>query len=723
MADDEAEHADDDGQSGGRRLGLESLAISSKLAATIVVMSVAALLATSYVGLTTGWDLRRDLDEERLTALQASAASNVDSYLRHVRRSTATVAASPQAVVDLEGFSAPFETLLQTPISDLTDEREAVIGAYQTRYLNPIESAGIDVELEDVAPDNVAAVYLQFHYGPDDETPVDADAVDDADDGSDWSEFHAGAHPDYRAIADGLGLLDIYLIEPSTGHIVYSVRKGPDLGTSLLDGPFSGTGLAAAFDQARRNPEADTVAVDLSYYLPTLPDPVAFIAAPVNVDDELVGVVAVAVSDDALLDVLRDTGLTASEEETELDLFLFDADGTLRTDPRGYLVAPDEYLNASMENETLTAEDRALIDVFGSTVLIQKVAPSTVAAVVEDDASVGERPNPAGLPKFSIATPVTGDGLDGLDWSLAVEAPVETVEQSRVDFAERLLVIVAVLMILVAFGAVAWARRLMRPIRNLSDQLGAGLERTIDVPAPRRTPIEFRRLLASFSSMTDRLLDQRRHVEHTRRRRLDLLNTMLPPAIASRIAAGEAPTVDEIPRATVAAVVVLGLETSGLADERGVDRDVVEQILDELDDVADRHQVDRIKVVGDTYFAVCGHDRPFIDHAPRAVSFAIDARDVVDANVHGSATAIGLTVGIDSGPVLAGMTANDGGVYDVWGQTVTAAHYLARLGARGEILISDETRALLPTSITVESAPSHGESVSSVEPLTIGEAR
>ena len=40
-------------------------------------------------------------------------------------------------------------------------------------------------------------------------------------------------------------------------------------------------------------------------------------------------------------------------------------------------------------------------------------------------------------------------------------------------------------------------------------------------------------------------------------------------------------------------------------------------------------------------------------------------------------------------------------LYDVWGETVTVAHYLARQAPRDSILVSGQTRMLLPDSFDV----------------------
>ena len=104
-------------------------------------------------------------------------------------------------------------------------------------------------------------------------------------------------------------------------------------------------------------------------------------------------------------------------------------------------------------------------------------------------------------------------------------------------------------------------------------------------------------------------------------------------------------------------------------------------------------------MVGDVYFAACGHDRPLIDHAPRAVAFAADAEDAIRAiSAHSSADPAA-AIGVHTGPLTVGMSGGTRLLYDIWGETVTAAHYLARQAPREAIVVSESTRTLLPDSV------------------------
>jgi class 3 adenylate cyclase len=229
-------------------------------------------------------------------------------------------------------------------------------------------------------------------------------------------------------------------------------------------------------------------------------------------------------------------------------------------------------------------------------------------------------------------------------------------------------------------------------------------------------------LATSFESMSDTLDQQQIRLAIVREERLQTMREMLPTAVAERIAAGDLQNVDEVPEATVVVLVVLGLSDLVRSDGDGSDRETVDRLHAELDDLALQNGLDRVKVVGDAYFAACGHDRPYIDHAPRAIAFAADAHDVIRELSLDSPADLDVAVGIDTGPVIVGMTGGTRLVYDVWGETVTVAHHLARRAGRGQILISEQSKDLLPASIETDLVSGSGghDAIWSVDSSSVG---
>ena len=707
--------------------------MATRLAAAVILVSLVSLVVATWVGLTTGRDLGEDLFVERLESLQTSAAFDTTATMTSLDRAATAAAESPQAAVATELFAEAFDELadeLGTDRTDYDDEITLLFDAYVPRYIEPQDGTGRTPTFREILAETPAGVRLQSTYS----IPmagIRAEAIDDALDGSSWSEVHQVMHPVYRDIVQRVGYVDLLLVDAANRTVVYSVKKNPDLGTSLETGPFSGTGLALSVDRVLNNPEAGTFTSDLGFY-PTSLEPLGVIASPIMSDGKLLGVLAAMYDSTPLTSILTADGEweTAGYPETS-DTYLGGFDDTTRSEPRGYVEDPELFLDQAEAAGGLTEDERLAIETRGTTVLTLRVDDSTVVANRDSTAEIAERKSITGADVFSTIGPLDESaGDDALPWLVVAEIDTSVANSDIDDFRELLIVGVAIFVAVLAFAAAYWAGGIVRPVRQISDRLvdaRALGDRALDhepepLDVPDRSPIEFHRLAHSFETMAASLRAQRASVAAARAERLGLLRRMLPPTVAQRIADGHVQALEEVPQVTVGVAVVEGMGALVQVGAEAASRDVVDRLLSELDELAEQHGVERVKLVGDAYFAACGHDRPYLDHAPRLVGFVSDARDAVREISTESGTNVGLdlTAGIHTGAVTVGMTGGARLVYDVWGGTVTVAHEIARRADHGEILVTESTKRLLPDTVEVEHSTSNGdESVWSVEPATV----
>lgn len=651
------------------------------------------------VGVSTGQTLGRLVVDGGIEAQMGSGAWDAAAQLAYYRRVAEQLATSPQAGVAIREFSSALD---QLPLDsgDLALERERLEDHYREEYLDPLKRSGEDVELGDILPDDPSALYLQTAYSLPGRGGAEAIGISDAGDASTWTQVHAGVHPSYRDVVRQAGLLDIYLVDAGSERVVYSASKGPELGTSLAVGPFSGSLVARTAGAAAD--AAESTVSDLSYYRAEPGVPVGAAAAPVRAGDELVGLVVVTYDGTVYTERLGSLVESGSRPEDRA-LYLVGLDGTTRSDPQAYLADPDAFLAAGSEAGALTEDARDTIEATGTTVLTLPATDATVNAARDDDSRVTARTSITGTDVVGAVEPVP---VDDVDWFVVSELDAEVAGSAVSSFRQILLVGTAVFVVGLAFAAVAWANRFMQPVRVISERLAreALLEDDEPEPAPvvipPRSPVEFHRLADSFTAMGRSLRGQLRELAEARAARLSLLERMLPASIAQRVARGDVDSVEEVPTVTVAVVVVLGLGSLVGVDSSSA-RGLLDDLHAELDDIAVDHGLDRIKVVGDSYFAVCGHDRPYIDHAPRAVAFAERVAEAVRAAGRASSAPLEVTVGVNTGPVMVGMSGGARLVYDVWGPTVTTAHDLARSARPGDIVVTDATRARLPDDIEV----------------------
>lgn len=113
-----------------------------------------------------------------------------------------------------------------------------------------------------------------------------------------------------------------------------------------------------------------------------------------------------------------------------------------------------------------------------------------------------------------------------------------------------------------------------------------------------------------------------------------------------------------------------------------------------FDAIIERNNLEKIKTIGDAYMAVCG--LPLADplHATKTVQAAIEILAFIESR-KGEKHAFEVRIGINSGPVVAGIIGAKKFAYDIWGDTVNTAARMEQHGERGRINISQSTYALV----------------------------
>jgi len=185
-----------------------------------------------------------------------------------------------------------------------------------------------------------------------------------------------------------------------------------------------------------------------------------------------------------------------------------------------------------------------------------------------------------------------------------------------------------------------------------------------------------------------------------------LLDNMLPRHIADRLRESPTSVAERIPDVSVLFADLVGF--TRLAAR--ISPDLLVETLDELfsrfDELAARHGLEKIKTIGDAYMAVAGPSETSdpADQARRAVAMGRDMLDVVKAYGESVAMPLTLRVGIDSGPVVAGVIGRVRFSYDLWGDTVNVASRMESQGVAGAIHITSATARRLGSNYGLQTS-------------------
>ena len=199
-------------------------------------------------------------------------------------------------------------------------------------------------------------------------------------------------------------------------------------------------------------------------------------------------------------------------------------------------------------------------------------------------------------------------------------------------------------------------------------------------------------LLASFAKQRNEALAALRMEQE--RAELLLMN-ILPRSIADRLKSDHQTIADHFDAASIlfADVVDFTPFAQRLAPAAVVD--VLDELFSHFDTLVERHGLEKIKTIGDAYMAPAGVPDPSPDHARRAALLALDMREAIATSAVGGGSGLELRIGINSGPLIAGVIGSKRFLYDLWGDAVNTASRMESHSTPGEIQITRATYELL----------------------------
>jgi adenylate cyclase len=180
-----------------------------------------------------------------------------------------------------------------------------------------------------------------------------------------------------------------------------------------------------------------------------------------------------------------------------------------------------------------------------------------------------------------------------------------------------------------------------------------------------------------------------------------LLLNILPGPVAERLKAEET-IADHAEEVTVLFADLVGF--TGIADRTDA-RQVVEllnEIFSAFDDLVDRARLEKIKTLGDGYMVAAGIPTSRVDHAEAAAELALEMERCLASLPRAASAGVALRIGLDSGPVVAGVIGRSKFSYDLWGDTVNTASRMQSHAEPGEIRVTEETHRRLVGSFELE---------------------
>lgn len=655
-----------------RRPRLFRVSIQSKILLALLLSSILGVGVIALIGALSGRTALRQVESERLIELRESQRRQVEALFREVTNSLIVYSSGFSITEATAALTAGFNQLSSANITPA--QQQALVDYYTNDMLKPIDRAtGNRLDLGAVLPTSNAQRYIQALYtaGP----RADGLPVADAGDGSAWSAANARFDFYMRSIVTRFDYRDALLLDMQ-GNVVYSVKKGPDLGTNILTGPYRESKLRDAYQKALRSNDLDFVWItDFQPYQPQLDTPTAWVVSPIGASGKFDGVMALPVPIAKINKIMtadkhwQSAGMGASTET-----YLAGPDDLMRSDSRLFLEDPQEYrreaINAGTPPDVVEQALR-----LGGTTLVQPVASSGLRAAQRGESGTVPGVDYTGNKELEAYAPLNVPNSD-LHWSILATRDDSDAFARLGHFSKTLAIAVATMVFAICVASMVIAQAAVRPVRRLEEGTRKISSGDYEVSIPVTSRDEIGDLTAAFNEMSRNLAIKEELLNEQRSENNRLLLALMPESVLQRYREGESNIAQKHQDVAIIYADIVGLDeiSNDLPGDQLVR--IVDELFKQFDSAAEVLGVERIRTFHSGYLASCGVITPRLDSIHRSVEFALEMNRIIERFNSQTGHELSLRVGINTGNVISGLVGRSSLAYDMWGAAVSLAYQM-----------------------------------------------
>lgn len=181
-----------------------------------------------------------------------------------------------------------------------------------------------------------------------------------------------------------------------------------------------------------------------------------------------------------------------------------------------------------------------------------------------------------------------------------------------------------------------------------------------------------------------------------------LLLNILPKDIAVRLKRGEDTIADNYESVSIMVVDLVDFTPLSAACDPKSMVEFLSEMFSTFDQLVEKYGVEKIETVGDSYMVAAGLPIPSHNHAAVVTYLALDIRAYFERGVFLEGHPLNCRIGINSGPITAGVIERKKISYNVWGDTVNTASRMQTHSLPGQVQISQITFELIKDEFVCE---------------------
>ena len=439
--------------------------------ALCLIVGIVPSLVITHQSNSKGEEMLSDLSFEGLRLIRDTKSTQIEELFDFMKSQIQTLASNKLTQDAAEDFSAAFKNYNGTnpPAAEVDS---ALKDFYKEQFgekfkkLNKDNSQSISGLISGLNP---IQKFLQYQYIAANKHPLgEKHTLDMASDGSEWSKFHQHYHHSFRYFLEKFGYYDIFIADPESGNIVYSVYKELDFATSLKSGPYANSGIAEAFKGALNSEENDFVAMtDLAQYYPSYNYPAGFLATKIVKNGVTSGVLIFQLpvdKIDAIMTVKKDWKKQGFGNTGEV--YLVGDDLKMRSNSRLFLETPEDFFNIfQAENGLVDLENVKLKE---GTALNQKISTKATEELKNGKSGSSKYTGYTGNKVYGSYKKLN---IEGLNWYIISEKTDEEIYQGLNSLKKILMIIFLSCIVCIVLMSFFFSGRISSKISKIVDDL------------------------------------------------------------------------------------------------------------------------------------------------------------------------------------------------------------------------------------------------------------
>lgn len=453
--------------------------ISNKIILASVVLSAIGIITAGGL---VGWQatsIAATAMEKRafsqLVAIREIQKTQIENYFKTITKEVITYSNDGMIIDMMQQLPEPFFNYdSQTSLRDNDKIKGYYRNEFDPEYKNQNPSSSLS-SIEKYQQLNQNTKSIQHAYISANPNPLGSkNGLVFADDGSKYSQLHKKYHEHLDQYLNAFGYYDIFLVEPDTGFVIYSVFKELDFATSLLSGPYKNTGLAKAFNAANSSTNKNaSFLIDFKPYFPSYHAAAAFISSPIFSDSgEKIGILIFQMPIAKINNLMtydkqwQKVGLGSSGET-----YLIGDDHLLRSQSRFLIEDKKGYISA-LESVGTNKATLDKIIASDSGIGLQEVATESANAALSGQSGIKHITDYRNVEVLSAFAPLN---IEGVDWAILSEIDVAEAMKDREDMLNSIWLIISVIMVilipLTLISGFMVGRGISNPINNFIGQV------------------------------------------------------------------------------------------------------------------------------------------------------------------------------------------------------------------------------------------------------------